>query len=84
MVAYTLFVMIFYFAFRMLKISTDKTFRVGVLLMPITVSIQALIGVITVLNCEGSIPVSLGVLHQAGAMLLLANVMFVEFHLTRK
>jgi cytochrome c oxidase assembly protein subunit 15 len=52
--------------------------------MPVTVSIQALIGIITVLNCEGSIPVSLGVLHQAGAMLLLANVMFVEFHLTRK
>ncbi|MBL7799181.1 MAG: COX15/CtaA family protein [Chitinophagales bacterium] len=84
MVAYTLFVMIFYFSFRMLKISTDKTFRVGVLMMPITVSIQALIGIITVLNCKGSIPVSLGVLHQAGAMLLLANVMFVEFHLTRK
>jgi hypothetical protein len=36
------------------------------------------------INCQGNIPVFWGVLHQAGAMLLLANLMLVSFFIFRK
>ncbi len=39
--------------------------------------LQVLLGIVTLLNCQGSIPVLLGVLHQMGAVVLLGLVVFV-------
>ncbi len=39
--------------------------------------LQVLLGIITLLNCQGTIPVLLGVLHQMGAVVLLGFVVFV-------
>lgn len=41
--------------------------------------VQFLLGVLTVINSLGRIPVTLGVLHQAGALLLLAVLLFFTF-----
>ena len=79
--AYTLVVLVFLFFFQSRNITTDKFFKLGLNLFPFFVLLQALIGIITVLNCIGKIPVSWGVLHQAGAMLLIAATVFVIFHL---
>lgn len=79
--AYTLVVLVFLFFFQSRNITTDKFFKLGLNLFPFFVLLQALIGIITVLNCVGKIPVSWGVLHQAGAMLLIAATVFVIFHL---
>jgi len=43
-----------------------------------------LLGVFTVIYCKGSIPVILGVLHQAGALLLLGAALYVTYQLSRK
>jgi len=43
--------------------------------------VQIMLGIITVINSLGIIPVGWGVLHQAGAMLLLSAVLYVNFHL---
>lgn len=82
--AYLLVALVVYFYFKSRNITTDKVFAAGLNLFPVTVLLQAVIGIITVLNCVGKIPVGWGVLHQAGAMLLIANTVFILFHLRPK
>ena len=41
--------------------------------------IQVILGIITVISCQGRIPVGLGVMHQAGALLLLASSLYVFY-----
>jgi cytochrome c oxidase assembly protein subunit 15 len=79
--AYTLVLLIGIFYFKSRNITGDKIFQTGLNLFPVAVLLQACIGIATVLHCVGKIPVSWGVLHQAGAMLLLAETVFVIFHL---
>ena len=79
-IAYILIAFIVFFFFKIKNQSTDKTFSLGLKLFPFVVLLQATIGILTVLHCIGKIPVFYGVLHQAGAMLLIANTVFVIFH----
>lgn len=80
--AYLLVMAIVWFFFQLRGLSKDKVFNRGVSLFPLAVLLQATIGIITVLHCIGHIPILWGVLHQAGAMLLLANTTFIYYHLT--
>lgn len=81
--AYTLVLLVAVFFYKSRNITTDKFFKLGLNLFPIIVLLQAVIGIMTVLNCVGKIPVFYGVLHQAGAMLLIAVTVFVIFHLAK-
>ncbi len=81
--AYTLVILVFIFFFKSRNITEDKLFKLALNLFPVFVLLQATIGIITVLNCVGKIPVFYGVLHQAGAMLLIAETVFVIFHLKK-
>lgn len=81
--AYTLVLLVVFFFFKSRNITADKFFKLGLNLFPVIVLLQAVIGIITVLKCVGKIPVFYGVLHQAGAMLLIAATVFVIFHLTK-
>ena len=82
MTAYTLIILVTIFFFKSRNIATDKIFKTGLTLFPFFVLLQATIGVLTVLHCIGKIPLTWGVLHQAGAMFLIAETVFVIFHLT--
>jgi cytochrome c oxidase assembly protein subunit 15 len=82
--AYLLIIFIIYFFFQLRHLSGDKVFKRGVILFPFAVLFQATIGIITVIHCIGHVPVFWGVLHQAGAMLLLANTTFIYYHLSAK
>ena len=42
-------------------------------------SLQVLLGILTVINSRGGVPVGLGVLHQAGAFLLLLNLVYLHY-----
>jgi cytochrome c oxidase assembly protein subunit 15 len=79
--AYALVVMVLFFFFKSLRATEDKTVKNSLWLFPVSVLLQAVIGIVTVINCTGQIPVFYGVLHQAGAMLLIANSVFILFHL---
>lgn len=81
--AYTLVALMAVFFFKSRNITSDKFFKLGLNLFPVIVLLQAVIGIMTVLNCVGKIPVFYGVLHQSGAMLLIAVTVFVIFHLTK-
>ena len=84
MTAYTLILLVVIFFFKAKNITTDKLFKTGLNFFPVLVLLQACIGIITVLNCVGKIPVMWGVFHQAGAMLLIAGTVFIIFHLYNK
>ncbi len=45
--------------------------------------VQVMLGILTIVNCVGKIPLVYGVLHQAGALILLGFVMFCTFHINR-
>ncbi len=79
--AYTLVVLIIVFFASSRNITADKIFKAGINTLPVLVLFQAGLGILTVINCVGRIPVALGVLHQAGAMMLVAATVFVIFHL---
>ncbi len=81
---YTLVVLVLVFFYNSLNITTDKTFKLGLTFLPLAVLLQATIGIFTLLHCVGHIPVFWGVLHQAGAMILIAVTVFVIFHLFSK
>lgn len=82
--AYTLVVLVLVFFVKAQDITKDAIFKSAINLFPILVLLQATIGILTVMNCIGKIPVTWGVLHQAGAMLLLGEAVFVIFHLYSK
>ena len=82
MTAYTLIMLVTIFFIQSCNIATDKSFKTGLNLFPVFVLLQATIGILTVLHCVGKIPLTWGVLHQAGAMFLIAETVFVIFHLT--
>lgn len=77
--AYVLTIMClwFYWKSRMLALPTVLK-RANVLLIS-ALSVQVLLGILTLINCVSSIPVVLGVLHQAGAVLLLTAIVFVVY-----
>jgi len=79
--AYVLVILVIVFCVKAWNVTDDKYYKLGLNLFPPAVLLQAVIGIITVLNCVGKIPVFYGVLHQAGAMLLIAVTVFVIFHL---
>jgi cytochrome c oxidase assembly protein subunit 15 len=81
--AYLIVALVVLFFLKARKTERNKIFNSALNLFPITVLLQAVIGIITVINCVGSIPVSWGVMHQAGAMLLIANVAVLWFGLNR-
>ena len=77
--AYLLIVLIGYFLLKCSRMFVDKRLKLVVRALPFVVLLQALIGIVTVINCVGKIPVFWGVMHQAGAMLLITNLVLVVY-----
>ena len=82
-VAYILTAMILLFFIRARKIKIEPFKRSSQLLITMLV-IQFLLGVLTIIGCKGTIPVSLGSLHQGGAILLLSIALFINYQLSTK
>lgn len=80
--AYLLTVMVLYFTWRVWKLNVSPAFRTGVAALLITLGIQVGLGIVTLINCKSKIPVDLGVLHQAGAVLLLGVLLHVNYQMS--
>ncbi|MEO6040204.1 MAG: COX15/CtaA family protein [Saprospiraceae bacterium] len=78
-VAYLLTGLICYFGWRLRNVSMNKTLRWGNRTLISILGLQVLLGILTLLNCVSRIPVGLGVLHQAFAVLLLSALLLVAF-----
>jgi cytochrome c oxidase assembly protein subunit 15 len=81
MTAYVLIAMILWFFFKMLKTPISNVLKNGLYMLVSVLVIQVILGIATLVNCVGTIPVGLGVLHQAGALLLLTAMLFVDYQL---
>lgn len=82
--AYILTIMVLWFFFKAIKTATPPPFRTGLFLLITMLGIQFLLGILTIVNSVGVVPVGLGVLHQAGALLLLAILLFLNYQFSRK
>ncbi len=81
--AYLLVLLVCWFVYRGLKETSLPSFRIGQYFLVVAVLIQALLGILTVVHCIGQIPVGLGVLHQAGALILLSVFLRQRFFLNK-
>lgn len=82
--AYLLTIIVLYFVWQLLKTRPPQLIRWAAYLLVTMLVIQVVLGILTVINSVGMIPVTLGVLHQAGAIFLLSTVLFVDYQLLRK
>ena len=80
--AYGLAALVVYLLYRVYK-SEDATLiqRNGVSLFAGLLLLQVIVGILTVINCIGSIPLGLGVLHQAIALLLVGSYVAMIFYM---
>lgn len=82
-VAYALFIMGLWYFYKGLKSSITVPFRIGLYIFAGVLLLQVVLGILTVINSLGTIPVGLGVFHQAGALLLLSVVLFLNYQLKK-
>lgn len=81
--AYLLTVSILWFFFSTYKRQFTKQFTVANKLLISMLVIQVLLGIFTIINCKATIPVGLGVLHQAGALILLTIALYVNYQFSK-
>lgn len=79
--AYVLTFMVLYFAWQMWKMRLTPALRTGTAALVAALVIQVLLGIITLINCIARVPVDLGVLHQAGAVVLFGTLLFVNYQM---
>lgn len=79
--AYLLTVLILIFFFRTRKLNISDKLRKGTYLLVSMLVIQFMLGILTVINSIGRIPLGYGVLHQGAALILLAVLLFVNYQL---
>ena len=82
-VAYALVLILSWFFWTTRGVGTPR-FRQARWLMMGTLLLQVLLGIFTLINCEGHIPVGLGVYHQAGAVLLFGAILYVHYAMQGK
>lgn len=78
-VAYILIIMSLWYFFRGLRLPAPRLFHLGLYVLITLLVIQATLGVLTVVNSVGVVPVGLGVFHQAVAILVLSAVLFLYY-----
>ena len=81
--AYLLVIMVVLFFFQARSAGFNSPLRVGINILLPVILVQVLLGILTVINFRGEVPVLLGVLHQAVAILLLTVVLFNHFLLRK-
>jgi cytochrome c oxidase assembly protein subunit 15 len=75
--------MVLYFAWQLLKSNKSSIIRLAAYLLVSVLAVQVSLGIFTLINCVGTIPVGLGVLHQAGAIAFLSAILFVDYQLLK-
>ncbi len=78
-VAWGLLVLGGLFAFKVRRSKEEALLVKGANLLVILLIMQFLLGILTVVNSIGRIPIALGVLHQGMALLLLGGALFISY-----
>jgi len=81
--AYLLTGLIVYFCYQIGQERKSLDLRNGNWALLGMLFVQFLLGVLTIINCFGQVPVAYGAMHQAGALLLLACLLYVSYQLKK-
>ena len=79
--AYLLTAVVIYFFFQLRRSGVPKALQMGNWIMLGMIGVQFLLGILTVMNSFGRIPITYGVLHQAGALVLLCVLLYQNYRL---
>ena len=80
--AYLLSIVVVSLFIRVQKLPVPSMFRRTAILLLGVLALQILLGIFTLLNCQGHVPVALGVAHQACAVLLFAVLISAKYQTT--
>lgn len=78
-VAYILTGVGFWYFFKMIRMNYSALYNRSLYIWIGMLSLQVILGILTLINCIGVIPVGLGVFHQAGALFVLSSILFLNF-----
>ena len=78
-IAYIVFFLGLYISFYLIKVSRNREVSSASWLLIMMLIIQVVLGIWTVISCQGSIPVLQGVLHQMGALFLLTSSLYLFY-----
>lgn len=81
--AYLLIIIGLYVFFKGRNIKGTRFFTASLYLFVGMVNVQVLLGILTVMNSSGAIPLWLGVFHQLGAILLLTSFLLLKFQIRK-
>lgn len=79
--AYLLFAAVIWFGLGILKSRSSVRLKRGASVLMLIIGAQFLLGVLTVVNSIGKIPILYGVMHQGVAFLLLISLLFVSYQM---
>jgi len=81
----TAYLLFFFGLYVMRKIYSmeTKVSRIQAILISLLLVVQMIIGILTVINCQGSIPILYGILHQIFAIFLLSSVLWTRYTWSR-
>jgi len=82
--AYLLTGLIVWFFIKLMKEKTSLRLQRANYILLALIGVQFLLGVLTVINSFGSIPVGYGVMHQGVALLLLISMLYIIFQLKNR
>ncbi|NUN99188.1 MAG: COX15/CtaA family protein [Saprospiraceae bacterium] len=82
--AYGLTIIVLAYFFKARKLAAPPVFHTWLYLLITLLVVQVTLGILTVVSCVGLVPVGLGVLHQAGALLLLTAALFQNYAVLEK
>ncbi len=82
--AYLLSGVLIYYFIKLGKAGISSVLNTSRYLLIIMLVIQFLLGILTIVNCFGRVPVIYGAMHQGGALILLAIALFINYHLQQK
>jgi cytochrome c oxidase assembly protein subunit 15 len=74
---------IFWFYWKNRKNKWSPQLSIAMVALPVLVTVQVLLGILTLINSLGKIPVTYGVLHQMTALLLLTDAVFITYYFSR-
>ena len=81
--AYILSILIVLFSWEAFRYSVSKANRQLLWGLLIILGTQVLLGIFTLINCIGKIPVALGVFHQAFAVVLLGTILYLSYRVSQ-
>lgn len=82
MMAYIVFLSSLVYVKKLYVYWKYTSFKYGILIFLLMLVTQVILGILTLVNCIGIIPVSLGSLHQGFAILLLSSSLYINYLLS--